>query len=77
MARADQKNVLCEILAGLPDDECVYHVQQGGDRAYDLLEANKTMLTRVANSLEQAGTLDHIKFMKIAKEYGEKILKTT
>jgi peptidase M50B-like protein len=76
MARKDREKVLFEILTGLPHDEGVYHVQQGGDRAYDLLEANKTMLTRLADVLEQAGTLDHAEIMKIANEYGEKVFTT-
>ena len=49
---------------------------RGGDRAYDLLEANKTMLTRLADVLEQVGTLDHAEIMKIANEYGEKVFTT-
>jgi hypothetical protein len=50
MATEDRKKVF-QLLAGLPDRECEDHIERGGERAYELLEANEAMLRAVADSL--------------------------
>ena len=70
MARRDQKEVMCKILVGLSDREVEDRLRRGGVRAYQFLEANRTLLKKVADALEQAGTLDGAEFSRLAAKYG-------
>src|SRR5439155_3338857 len=62
MAHKDVEKVVSEVLAGLPRSVAEEHIRRGGVRAYQFLEANQALLKVVANTLEQAGTLDGAEF---------------
>ena len=72
MAHKDVEKVVSEVLAGLPYSVAEEHIRRGGVRAYQFLEANQALLKVVANTLEQAGTLDGAEFSALAAEYGAK-----
>jgi hypothetical protein len=72
MAHKDVEKVVSEVLAGLPHSVAEEHIRRGGIRAYQFLEANRALLNAVADTLEQAGTLDAVEFSRLAAKYGAK-----